>query len=87
MILNCAFGHKYIAVDTHVKRVSNRIGMVNSKNTDIISTQLEQIIPEKFKLHAHHWLILHGRYICKAKKPLCDDCPIHDFCLFIKDIN
>ncbi len=80
--LNCARHKPTIAVDTHVFRVSNRIGLTNSKTPTETEKQLEKIIPTKYKLHAHHWLILHGRYICKARKPLCGKCIISDICLF-----
>lgn len=80
--LNCVLGHPTIAVDTHVHRVSNRIGLCKTK--DVLKTELalEKKIPGKWKQHAHHWLILHGRYICKARKPECTRCPIIDVCLF-----
>lgn len=80
--LNCALGEETIAVDTHVFRVSNRIGLTKSKNPLETEKQLEKIIPDQFKHNAHHWLILHGRYICKARVPECYRCPIIDFCEF-----
>ncbi len=82
VLLNCAFGMPTIAVDTHVHRVSNRLGMVDTKNADKTEFALEEVIPDKWKLHAHHWLILHGRYICKARKPDCSNCIISDLCRF-----
>lgn len=82
VFLNCAFGEETIGVDTHVERVSNRIGIVSSKNALDTERKLEKKIPKQFKLHAHHWLILHGRYICKARKPSCDNCVIYDYCGF-----
>lgn len=80
--LNCVHGHHTIAVDTHVFRVANRIGLC--KTSDPLKTELalEKIIPKKWMQHAHHWLILHGRYICKARKPECFRCPIVQWCEF-----
>ncbi|MBU6338912.1 MAG: endonuclease III [Rickettsiales bacterium] len=80
VVLNCAFGHHTMAVDTHVFRVSNRIGFVNEP--DVLKTELAllKIIPKKWMNHAHHWLILHGRYVCQARKPKCDECKISKFC-------
>ena len=78
--LNCALGVPTIAVDTHVLRVSNRIGLVNAKTPEICEKQLNKIIPEEYKQHAHHWLILHGRYTCKARKPECNRCIIRNWC-------
>lgn len=80
VVLNCAFGKDTIGVDTHVFRVANRIGFVNE--SDVLKTELAllKVIPAKWRLHAHHWMILHGRYICKAQKPNCPDCPILSFC-------
>ncbi len=80
--LNCARGHHTIAVDTHVFRVSNRIGLTKAKNVLQTEQQLENSIPEHWKLHAHHWLILHGRYVCKARKPECYRCMVADVCAF-----
>ena len=82
VVLNCAFGHPTIGVDTHVFRVSNRIGLANEK--DVLKTELALLknIPKKWQQHAHHWLILHGRYICTAKKPKCLECGIREFCQF-----
>lgn len=80
VILNCAFGHPTMAVDTHVFRVSNRIGFVNEK--DVLKTELALLknIPKKWLTHGHHWLILHGRYVCQARKPKCEECKISQFC-------
>lgn len=78
--LNCALGEHTIAVDTHVLRVSNRIGLAKTSNPAQCEEQLEKIIPEKYKQHAHHWLILHGRYVCKARKPECSRCIIRQWC-------
>lgn len=80
--LNCAHGVATLAVDTHVLRVSNRIGLANAKTPDKCEEQLEKIIPAKYKTHAHHWLILHGRYVCKARKPECGRCIIRKWCEF-----
>lgn len=80
--LNCARGHPTIAVDTHVQRVSNRLGIVKAKTPLDTEKQLLKKIPKAFLQHAHHWLILHGRYVCKARKPLCYNCRIEDLCCF-----
>lgn len=80
VVLNCAFGHPTIAVDTHVFRVSNRIGLVHTSSPEQTSEPLVKAIPKIWRLHAHHWLILHGRYICKARKPLCAECNIRQWC-------
>lgn len=82
VVLNCLFGHPTIAVDTHVFRLSNRIGLVKTKTANQTEAALQKIIPEKWKQHAHHWLILHGRYICKARKPECSKCDISAQCEF-----
>jgi len=82
VFLNCARKKPTMGVDTHVQRVSNRIGLVKSKNPLQTEKQLLKNIPDKWKLHAHHWLILHGRYVCKARKPDCSKCAILDFCKF-----
>ena len=84
VVLNNAFGHPTIAIDTHLFRVSNRTGMAFGKNPLTVELGLLKAIPETFKLHAHHWLILHGRYICKARKPDCVGCLINDLCTFQK---
>lgn len=78
--LNCARGLPTIAVDTHVFRVANRLRLCNTKTADATETALEKNIPKEWKLHAHHWLILHGRYICKARTPLCKECLLSDLC-------
>lgn len=80
VVLSMAFGMPTIAVDTHVFRVSNRTGMAPGKNPLEVEENLLKVIPEKYLHHAHHWLILHGRYICKAKKPDCPDCPVRGVC-------
>ncbi|UUX52228.1 endonuclease III [Nisaea acidiphila] len=82
VVLNIAFGQPTIAVDTHLFRVSNRTGMAPGKTPLAVEKALEKRIPEKWLLHAHHWLILHGRYICKARKPACPVCPVSDLCNF-----
>ena len=82
VVLNTAFGHPTIAVDTHVFRVANRIGLAHGKTTQQVEDQLMQSVPEVFLQHAHHWLILHGRYVCKARKPQCASCPISTWCEF-----
>jgi len=80
--LNCARGHATIGVDTHVFRVSNRMGLCKTKTPDATESALEKTIPDKWKLHAHHWLILHGRYVCKARKPECGKCVVRQWCAF-----
>jgi endonuclease III len=80
VVLNIAFGEPTIAVDTHIFRVGNRTGMAPGKNPFEVETKLEQVVPDKYKLHAHHWLILHGRYVCLARRPLCERCVIADLC-------
>lgn len=84
VILNCAFGKPTIAVDTHVHRVSNRLGLSNASTPEKIERDLLAIIPKKYLKHAHHWLILHGRYICKARTPLCQDCALKEYCDYYK---
>ena len=80
VILNNAFGKPTIAVDTHIFRVSNRTGLAPGKTPEAVEKKLLKVVPDEFKRHAHHWLILHGRYTCKARNPACDDCPIADCC-------
>ena len=80
VVLNIAFGEPTIAVDTHIFRVGNRTGLAPGKNPFEVEQKLEQAVPAHYKLHAHHWLILHGRYTCVARKPLCDKCLIADLC-------
>ncbi|MGE3920534.1 MAG: endonuclease III [Gammaproteobacteria bacterium] len=82
VILNTAFGEPTIAVDTHIFRVSNRIGLVNGKTPLAVEQQLEKIIPKEYIHDAHHWLILHGRYVCKSRTPLCSKCIIEEWCEF-----
>lgn len=87
VIMNEAFGEPTIAVDTHIFRVSNRTGLAKGKNPDEVEAGLEKIVPKEFKLGAHHWLILHGRYICIARKPKCNMCPIVHLCQFDEKIG
>lgn len=82
VMLNTAFGEPTIAVDTHIFRVANRIGLANGNTVLAVEKELERVIPEKFKLDAHHLLILHGRYTCMARKPLCEQCVISNYCEF-----
>ena len=84
VILNTAFGEPTIAVDTHIFRVANRTGIAKGKTPLEVEKRLERLTPDEFKKDAHHWLILHGRYVCKARKPLCAECPIVDWCEFKK---
>jgi endonuclease-3 len=80
VVLNIAFGEPTIAVDTHIFRVGNRTGMAPGKTPLEVEQKLEQVVPAEYKRHAHHWLILHGRYTCVARKPLCEKCIISDLC-------
>jgi endonuclease-3 len=80
VILNTAFGEPTIAVDTHIFRIANRIGIATGKDVLAVEKKLLKFVPEEFKQDAHHWLILHGRYICKARKPECPRCVIRDLC-------
>jgi len=80
VVLNVAFGHPTIAVDTHIFRVANRTGIAPGPTPEIVEQKLLKFVPDEFKLHAHHWLILHGRYICVARKPKCPECLIRDLC-------
>ncbi len=80
VILNTAFGHPTIAVDTHIFRVSNRTGIAPGKDVLAVEQKLLKLVPDEFKLDAHHWLILHGRYTCIARKPRCGSCIIEDLC-------
>jgi endonuclease-3 len=82
VILNAAFGHPTIAVDTHIFRVSNRTGIAPGKDVLAVEKKLLKVVPDEFKLGAHHWLILHGRYTCVARKPRCGSCIIEDLCEF-----
>lgn len=87
VILNTAFGHHTIAVDTHIFRVSNRVGLANGKTPIAVEQQLEKTIPKKYIKNAHHWLILHGRYVCKARKPDCGNCVIEKWCEYQEKIK
>ena len=82
VVRNIAFGAPTIAVDTHIYRVSRRTNLAAGKTVLAVEKKLEKVTPDEFKLHAHHWLILHGRYTCKARKPLCGDCVVEDLCRF-----
>ena len=84
VVLNTAFGQPTIAVDTHIFRVANRTGLAKGKNVVTVEKGLLKFTPDEYKLNAHHWLILHGRYTCKARKPLCYACPISDLCEYRK---
>ncbi len=83
VVLNEAFGHPTIAVDTHIFRVSNRTGLAPGKTPEEVEAGLERVTPETWKKGAHHWLILHGRYVCKARKPECWHCAIAEWCKFV----
>lgn len=82
VVMNIAFGHPTMAVDTHVFRVANRIGLSDGKTPLLVEEDLVRCIPSDYAMHAHHWLILHGRYLCKARKPDCWRCPLTDLCRF-----
>ena len=82
VVMNCAFGDETFAVDTHVFRVGNRTGLARGKTPEQVEAKLEQVVPQPFRRHAHHWLILHGRYTCKARIPECWRCPVVDLCAF-----
>jgi endonuclease-3 len=84
VVLNTAFGEPTIAVDTHIFRVSNRTGIAKGKTPLEVEKRLVRSTPDEFKQDAHHWLILHGRYVCKARKPLCGECPVVEWCEFTK---
>lgn len=80
VILNTTFGHSTIAVDTHVFRVANRTGLAPGKTPRQVEVELERQVPDEYQRHAHHWLVLHGRYVCAARKPKCYRCTIADLC-------
>jgi len=82
VVLNVAFNEPTIAVDTHIFRVGNRTGLAPGKTPDEVEAKLEKVVPTAYKLHAHHWLILHGRYICIARKPNCPQCLVRDLCAY-----
>ena len=80
VVLNVAFGQPTIAVDTHIFRIANRTGLAPGKNPEAVEQALLKVVPEEFRMHAHHWLILHGRYVCVARSPKCAECSIRDLC-------
>ena len=82
VVMNCAFGAETFAVDTHIFRLGNRTGLAKGKTVTAVEKQLEKRVPNPFRVGAHHWLILHGRYICKARRPECWRCPVVDLCGF-----
>lgn len=82
VVLNVAFGEPTIAVDTHIFRVANRLGIASGKDVLTVEKKLLKAVPPEYRQHAHHWLILHGRYICKARAPACDRCPVPDLCRY-----
>lgn len=86
VVLNCWFGHETFAVDTHILRLGNRTGLAKGKTPEAVEAKLEKRVPAPFRVHAHHWLILHGRYICKARTPECWRCPLTDLCSFPKKV-
>jgi endonuclease-3 len=82
VVLNVAFGQETFAVDTHIFRVGNRTGLARGKTPLAVELKLEKDTPAPFRVHAHHWLILHGRYVCKARRPECWRCPVIDLCAY-----
>jgi len=86
VVLNTAFGEPTIAVDTHIFRVANRTGLAKGKTPLEVERRLTKLTPDEFKLDAHHWLILHGRYVCKARTPLCSECSIVEWCEYKKKV-
>jgi endonuclease-3 len=82
VVMNCAFGAETFAVDTHVFRVANRTGLAPGKTPAAVEAKLERLVPPPYRRHAHHWLILHGRYVCKARKPECWRCVVRDLCRY-----
>jgi len=82
VVLNTAFGAETIAVDTHIFRVANRTGLARGETVRAVEDKLMKVVPAEFRKDAHHWLILHGRYVCKARKPLCPVCAINDLCAY-----
>ncbi len=82
VVLNVAFGEETIAVDTHIFRIGNRTGLAPGKTPDAVEAKLLKVVPKLYRRHAHHWLILHGRYVCKARKPDCPVCSVADLCGF-----
>ena len=86
VVMNVVFKQPTIAVDTHIFRVSNRTGLAPGATADKVADMLQLVVPDQFKLHAHHWLILHGRYICVARTPKCEVCPITQYCDYYKTV-
>jgi endonuclease-3 len=86
VVLNVAFGEPTIAVDTHIFRVSNRTGLARGRTPLAVEEGLGRVVPERFRRHAHHWLILLGRYICKARGPECWRCPVEPYCEFDRKV-
>lgn len=86
VVLNCWFKQETFAVDTHILRLGNRTGLAKGKTPEAVEAKLEKRVPQPFRLHAHHWMILHGRYICKARTPECWRCPLTDLCSFRKKV-
>jgi endonuclease-3 len=82
VVMNCAFGAETFAVDTHIFRVGNRTGLATGKTPLAVELKLEKVVPQPFRVGAHHWLILHGRYVCKARTPECWRCPVVDLCSY-----
>jgi len=82
VVLNTAFGHETFAVDTHIFRLANRLNLAPGKTVLAVEQQLDTVVPKPYRRHAHHWLILHGRYVCKARKPDCPNCLLRDLCPF-----
>ena len=82
MVLNIGFGEARFAVDTHVFRLSNRTGIAPGKNELEVEKKLDRRVPDPYRINAHHWLILHGRYVCKARKPDCPKCVVQDLCRY-----
>lgn len=85
VVLNMAFAQPTIAVDTHVFRVSRRLGLSQAENVLDCERDLVRVIPHAYLMYAHHWLILHGRYVCKSRKPVCDDCELTSYCQYYRD--
>jgi endonuclease-3 len=86
VILNTIFGQPIIAVDTHIFRVANRTGLAPGKTPRQVEDGLTRVVPDEFKRHAHHWLLLHGRYICTARNPRCQECLINDLCDYYQSV-
>ncbi|WP_129790668.1 endonuclease III [Sphingosinicella sp. CPCC 101087] len=82
VVMNCAFGAETFAVDTHVFRVANRTGLAPGKTVEAVEAKLDRLTPQPYRRHAHHWLILHGRYVCKARRPECWRCVVRDLCAY-----